>query len=157
MNAMEESRLRLPLVESARVRMNDKPDRTRNTICRLKCAAPAWALSPQIARYSGWFSKLPGWKSGQAWVKQGQLAWYRAMEECGEMVQLRTGSEVEAHAARWRAATAEDMAKLPIGYPPSLVRGTPSRFRRHLAVAGGPASMRWGRCTMGPACTARHR
>jgi len=139
MNAMEWNRdMRLPLVEIRRreLGMSDKPDRTRNTIClpEMRRARMGLCVATQIARYSGRFSKLPGWSSPeQAWAQtQGQLAWYRAMEECGEMVQLRTGAEVEAHAARWRAATAEDMAKLPIGYLLSLEGADSILSWRHL-------------------------
>ena len=74
--------------------MSDKPDRTRNTIClpEMRTARMGLCVATQIARYSGRFSKLPGWASPeQAWAAtQGQLAWYRCMEDCGEMVQLRT-------------------------------------------------------------------
>ncbi len=49
-------------------------------------------VATQIGRYSPRFHNLPGWRSPeQAWAQtQGQLAYYRVMEECGEMVQLRT-------------------------------------------------------------------
>ena len=94
MNAMEWNRdMRLPLVEIRRreLGMNDKPDRTRNTIClpEMRTARMGLCVATQIARYSGRFSKLPGWSSPeQAWAQtQGQLAWYRAMEECGEMAE----------------------------------------------------------------------
>ena len=36
-------------------------------------------------------------------VATGQLAWYRALEEAGEVALLATGDELRAHAGRWRA------------------------------------------------------
>ena len=36
-------------------------------------------------------------------VATGQLAWYRALEEAGEVMLLATGGELQAHARRWRA------------------------------------------------------
>ncbi len=127
MNAMEWNRdIRLPQVEIRRreIGMSDLPDRTRNTVClpEMRRGRIGLCVATQIARYSGRFSKLPGWQSPeQAWAQtQGQLAWYRTMEDCGELVQLRTWPEVEAHVARWRSATDEEAAKLPIGYLLSL-------------------------------------
>ncbi len=130
MNAMEWNRdIRLPLVEIRRreLGLTDLPDRTRGTVSlpEMRRGRIGICVATQIARYSARFSKLPGWKSPeQAWAQtQGQLAWYRAMEECGEIVQLRTWPEVEAHATLWRNAKPEDTAKLPIGYLLSLEGG----------------------------------
>jgi membrane dipeptidase len=157
MNAMEWNRdMRLPLVEIRRreLGMSDKPDRTRNTIClpEMRRARMGLCVATQIARYSGRFSKLPGWSSPeQAWAHtQGQLAWYRAMEECGEMVQLRTGADVEAHAARWRAATAEDMRKLPIGYLLSLEGADSILSWRHLEKSRADGLIALGPVHYGP-------
>src|SRR5436190_2960630 len=157
MNAMEWNRdIRLPLVEIRRreLGMSDKPDRTRNTIClpEMRSARMGLCVATQIARYSGRFSKLPGWSSPeQAWAQtQGQLAWYRTMEECGELVQLRTGPEVEAHAARWRAATAEDMAKLPIGYLLSLEGADSILSWRHLEKSRADGLIAIGPVHYGP-------
>jgi membrane dipeptidase len=157
MNAMEWNRdMRLPLVEIRRreLGMSDKPDRTRNTIClpEMRRARMGLCVATQIARYSGRFSKLPGWSSPeQAWAHtQGQLAWYRAMEECGEMVQLRTAPEVEAHAARWRAATVEEMAKLPIGYLLSLEGADSILSWRHLERSRADGLIALGPVHYGP-------
>jgi membrane dipeptidase len=43
---------------------------------------------------------------------QGQLAYYRLMEEQGEMVMIRTAAELEAHWSRWLKGG----DRLPIGY-----------------------------------------
>jgi len=55
----------------------------------------------------------------------GQLAWYREMEACGELVQIRSRGELDRHLATWLAAPAEMPATaaaggLPIGYVLSL-------------------------------------
>jgi len=127
MNALEWNRdFRLPLIEIRRreLGLQDRLDRTRGVVClsEMRAGRIGVCVATQIARYSGRFSKLPGWSSPeQAWAQtQGQLAWYRVMEEFGEMVQLRTWPEVEAHAALWRNATPEQTRTLPIGYLLSL-------------------------------------
>ncbi len=90
MNAMEWNRdIRLPLVEIRRreLGMTDLPDRTRGVVSlpEMRRGRIGLCVATQIARYSARFSSLPGWRSPeQAWAQtQGQLAWYRAMEECG--------------------------------------------------------------------------
>jgi membrane dipeptidase len=130
MNALEWNRdLRLPLSEIRRreAGMSDFPDRTRGTVSlpEMRRGRVGICVATQIARYATRFSKLPGWASPeQAWAQtQGQLAWYRVMEDCGEMVQLRTWPEVEAHAARWRNAQSEETRTLPVGYLLSLEGG----------------------------------
>src|SRR5258708_23426013 len=157
MNAMEWNRdIRLPLVEIRRreLGMTDKPDRARNTVClpEMRSARIGLCVATQIARYSGRFSKLPGWSSPeQAWAQtQGQLAWYRAMEECGELLQLRTRADVEAHAARWREATDEEMTKLPIGYLLSLEGADSILSWRHLEKSRADGLIAIGPVHYGP-------
>jgi len=98
--------------------------RGRNVVCfpELRRGRIGIVVATLIGRYSPRFHTLPGWRSPeQAWAQgQGLLAYYRTMEDCGELVQLRTWPEVEAHAARWQNATEEEAAKLPIGYLLSL-------------------------------------
>ena len=53
-------------------------------------------------------------------MTQAQLAWYRAMEEAGEMVMIRDAAGLEAHLARWAAEEDAEAARLPIGYVLSL-------------------------------------
>ncbi|WP_031500202.1 dipeptidase [Bryobacter aggregatus] len=139
MNAMEWNRdLRLPLVEIRRreIGMSDLRDRTNGVVClpEMRRGRIGLCVATQIARYSGRFSKLPGWQSPeQAWSQtQGQLAWYRSMEEAGQLVQLRSGTQVEAHAKLWREATLEQTAQLPIGYLLSLEGADSILSMRHL-------------------------
>lgn len=141
MNALEWNRdLRLPLVEIRRreLGMSDKPDRTRGTVCfpELRRGGIGICVATQIARYSSRFSKLPGWQSPeQAWAQtQGQLAWYRAMEEAGELISLRNWADIAAHLERWKAA-GDDTSKLPIGYLLSLEGADSILSWRHLERA----------------------
>lgn len=157
MNAMEWNRdLRLPLVEIRRreLGMTDKRDRTRGTVSfpEMRRARIGLCVATQIARYSGRFSKLPGWSSPeQAWAQtQGQLAWYRAMERCGELVQLRTGQEVKGHAELWRAASDEQTSKLPIGYLLSLEGADSILSWRHLEKSREDGLIAMGPVHYGP-------
>ncbi len=157
MNAMEWNRdIRLPLVEIRRreLGMKDRPDRTRGTVClpEMRRARIGLCVATQIARYSARFSSLPGWRSPeQAWAQtQGQLAWYRAMEDCGELVQLRTSAEVKAHAALWLDAAPEQMAKLPIGYLLSLEGADSILSWRHLERSRADGLIAMGPVHYGP-------
>ncbi len=66
-------------------------------------------------------SKLVGWHSPeQAYAfAQGQLAWYRAMEEQGEMVQITSRWELDTHVRVWEDKSTPDEEK-PVGYILSL-------------------------------------
>ncbi|MBT8321551.1 MAG: membrane dipeptidase, partial [Eudoraea sp.] len=72
-------------------------------------------MATQIARYVKESNPLPGWHSPeQAWAQtQGQLAWYRAMESQGEMVQINTLEQLEKHLELWKKPVE---SKRPIGY-----------------------------------------
>ena len=54
---------------------------------------------------------LPGWHSPeQAWAQtQGQLAWYRAIEEKGEMTQITDAAGLEKHLAVWQKRVDQEM------------------------------------------------
>lgn len=64
---------------------------------------------------------LPGWHSpAQAYAfAQSQLAWYRVMEEQGEMVQITNTAELDRHVALWNDTSTPNEQK-PIGYILSL-------------------------------------
>ena len=55
-------------------------------------------VATQIARYSTREHPFPGWHSPeQAWaMTQAQLAWYRTMEERGELVQVKDAAGLDA-------------------------------------------------------------
>jgi membrane dipeptidase len=90
-------------------------------------------VATQIARYVKPGSPLDGWHSPeQAWAQtQGQLSWYRAMEEAGELVQITDAARLERHLQLWRTDPPPDA---PIGYVLSLEGAdsiiTPDRLER---------------------------
>ncbi|HET9277334.1 MAG TPA: peptidase M19, partial [Flavitalea sp.] len=95
MNALEWNRDLRRSVHDIRERekgTNDKPDRAKGTVSlpALRQGNIGLVVATQIARYVEPGSLLPGWYSPeQAWAQtQGQLAWYKAMEAAGEMVQV---------------------------------------------------------------------
>ena len=128
MNALEWNRdLSRPIQEIRQREMNltDKPDRGRGTVClpEMRRAGIAVCVATQLARLEhDAYSPVFGWRSpAQAWaMTQAQLAWYRAMEEAGEMVALRDAAMLDAHLERWRATNDPVAARLPIGYVRSL-------------------------------------
>ena len=108
MNALEWNR-DLTL-EAAKLRerekgLTDKPDRGRGTVSlpELRRGGIGLVVATQIARYVAPDNPLPGWHSPwQAWAQtQGQLAWYKAMEEAGEMVMIKDLPGLEEHINRW--------------------------------------------------------
>jgi len=124
MNALEWNRdLRKPVSEiNAREQgINDKPDRGNATVSlpELRRGNIGLVVATQIARYVAPGNTLPGWHSAeQAWAQtQGQLAWYRAMEEAGEMVQINNLATLEQHLNLWKDEKNETK---PIGYILSL-------------------------------------
>src|SRR2546422_8080681 len=95
MNALEWNRdFTLPIHQIRRREQGqtDKKDRGRGTVClpEMRRGGIGLCVATQIARYVKPDNPLPGWHSpDQAWAQtQGQLAWYRAMEEKGQMVQI---------------------------------------------------------------------
>ena len=128
LNAIEWNRdLTRPLAEirQREVHLRDKPDRGRGTVClpEMRRGRIGVCVATQLARIEhDAYSPVFGWRSpAQAWaMTQAQLAWYRAMEEAGEMVALRDAAQLDAHLARWRAADDATAARLPIGYVRSL-------------------------------------
>lgn len=124
MNALEWNRdLRWPVSEirESEVDLTDKPDRGKNTVSfdAMRKGNIGLCVATQIARYVHRDNPLPGWNSPhQAWAQtQGQLAWYRAMEEAGELVQITNLEELNTHLEQWNSSTDEHK---PIGYILSL-------------------------------------
>ena len=99
----------------------DKPDRGKGTVCfpEMRRSGIGLCVATQIGRYVRPKNSLPGWHSpAQAWAQtQGQLAWYRAMEEAGQMVQITNAAGLEKHLKLWRNNPPPDA---PIGYILSL-------------------------------------
>lgn len=124
MNALEWNRdLRWPVSEirESEKDMNDKPDRGNNTVSfdAMRKGNIGICVATQIARYVHKDNVLPGWNSPhQAWAQtQGQLAWYRAMEEAGELTPITNLKTLNTQLENWDNSTTE---KKPIGYILSL-------------------------------------
>lgn len=105
----------------------DKPDRGRGTVClpEMRRGGVGLCVATQIARVEhDAYSPVFGWASQtQAWAQtQGQLAWYRAMEESGEMIQINDADRLERHLALWfkNGSDGTASARLPVGYILSL-------------------------------------
>ncbi|MCC8095480.1 MAG: membrane dipeptidase [Tannerellaceae bacterium] len=125
MNALEWNRDLRESVEEINRReegMTDKPDRGRATTSfpELRKGNVGLVIATQIGRYVAPDNPLPGWHSPeQAWAQtQGQLAWYKAMEEDGHMTMIRNKEELEAHLIKWNDGTPNDHK--PIGYVLSI-------------------------------------
>ncbi|MEB2780862.1 membrane dipeptidase [Algoriphagus sp. C2-6-M1] len=125
MNALEWNRdLTLPVSEiNAREKgLTDKPDRGNAVVSlpALREGKIGLVVATQIARYVAPGNSLPGWHSPeQAWAQtQGQLAWYHAMVEKGEMTQIRNFAELDSHLQLWENGA--DNASKPVGFILSL-------------------------------------
>ena len=166
MNALEWNRDLTRPIEETRAReqrLTDKPDRGKGTVsfAEMRRGSVGLCVATQIARYVAPDNLLSGWNSQeQAWAQtQGQLAWYRAMEERGELRPIASREALDDHVARWQSgATPEDPigtrdsglgirgSKLEIGYVLSLEGAdsilTPGHLERAYAQglrAVGPA------------------
>ncbi len=124
MNAMEWNRDLTQTVMHIRERekgMTDKPDRGNGTVSlpEMRKGNIGICVATLIARFVKPGSHLPGWNSQeQAWAQtQGQLAWYKAMEDCGEMKQINDVDALHDHVAQLQN---NDIDKLPVGYLLSL-------------------------------------
>lgn len=165
MNAMEWNRdLRKPIQEirNREKGQTDKTDRGNNVVCfpELKKGDIGLVVATQIARYVAPDNPLPGWYSPeQAWAQtQGQLAWYRQMEEEGELVQITNLTTLEKHVAYWNDGTTP--AGKAIGYILSLEGADSIVTLRHLETAYrnglralGPAHYGPGRYAQGTNAT----
>jgi membrane dipeptidase len=123
MNALEWNRdLRWTVddIRKSEKGMADKPDRAKGTVSfpSMREGRIGICVATQIARYVKRGNNIPGWNSPeQAWAQtQGQLAWYKAMEDTGEMAQICTSNDLEKHLRLWENPS----EKTEIGYILSL-------------------------------------
>lgn len=151
MNAMEWNRdLRLPVrdIRHSEAGMTDKPDRGKGTVSlpALREGNIGIVVATQIARYVKEGAVLPGWHSPeQAWAQtQAQLAWYKAMEEQGEMFAITDRFSLEAHLVVWNDTSTA--GQRPIGYILSLEGADSLITVGHLERA-----YRYGLRALGPA------
>jgi membrane dipeptidase len=149
MNALEwnrDLRWTVPDIRRSEEGMTDKPDRGKGTVSlpSMREGKIGICVATQIARYVKPGNKIPGWKSPeQAWAQtQGQLAWYNAMEELGEMTRISNRNELEKHLTLWD----EPSEKSPIGYILSLEGADSIISMSHLERAFG-----YGLRAIGPA------
>lgn len=150
MNALEWNRdLRRPVSEINKREKGliDKPDRGNATVSlsELRRGEIGLVVATQIGRYVAPDNHLPGWHSPeQAWAQtQGQLAWYKAMEDDGEMTQITDLGSLEAHVQVWQNNLSENNK---IGYILSL-EGADSI----VTVAHLERAYRYGLRAIGPA------
>jgi len=120
MNALDWNRDYTRPLEDIRQReagRTDKPDRGHGTVCfpEMRQGGVGLCVATQIARYVKPGNPLPGWFSPeQAWAQtQGQVAWYKTMEEDGEMVQITDLPSLEKHLSLWSDG---NTTRKPIGY-----------------------------------------
>jgi len=151
MNAMEWNRdLRLPVPSIRKMEkgLNDKPDRGQGTVAfpEMQQGHIGMVTATLIARYVKPGSPLPGWHSPeQAWAHtQSQLAWYKTMEEAGELVQIHDLSSLYHHTRIWLEGN--DVPFKPIGYILSL-EGADSIVNLHYLEKSYTAGLR----AVGPA------
>lgn len=150
MNAMEWNRdLTKPVadINKREKYLADKPDRGKATVSlpELRKGNIGLVVATQIARYVSPKNPLPGWHSpAQAWAQtQAQLAWYKAMEAAGEMVQITDLSALESHLELW---TKDDLNNEPVGYILSLEGADSLITLKHLEMA-----YQYGLRALGPA------
>jgi membrane dipeptidase len=151
MNAIDWNRdLREPIaaIRAREKGMTDKPDRGNGTVSlpALRNAGIGLVVATQIARYVSPDNPLPGWHSPQqAWAQtQAQLAWYKAMEDEGEMIMIHDRRSLELHLAFWNDGTPNDHK--PIGYILSLEGADSIITLQHLERA-----YKYGLRALGPA------
>ncbi len=137
MNALEWNRdLRWEVneIRNSEAGMSDKPDRSKGTVSfeSMRRGNIGICVATQIGRYVKKGSTLPGWNSPeQAWAQtQGQLAWYKAMEQDGQLTQITNANELRNHLTEW-----ESNPNCPIGYILSLEGADSLVTPEHLDVA----------------------
>jgi membrane dipeptidase len=150
MNALEWNRdLRRPISEirEREKGMTDKPDRSNGVVNfeELRKGNVAIVVATQIARYVAPDNPLPGWHSPeQAWAQtQGQRAWYKEMEETGELTPIINLESLEKHLKKWNTDTSPTKS---IGYILSLEGADSIVTINHLEKAYG-----YGLRALGPA------
>ena len=123
MNATDWNRdLTLPIEKIRELEKDlfDKPDRGNATVClpELIKGNIGLCVATLISRYVKPNNPLPGWNSPeQAWAHaQGQLAWYRTMEDREEMIQITDKNSLIKHLEKWN----NNSIKKRIGYILSL-------------------------------------
>jgi len=160
LNALEWNRdLTRPIAEihAAEAGLSDKAGRGRGTVSlpEMRRGRVGLAVVTQLARVKHNEGRNPVavWRSpAQAWaMTQAQLAWYRALEEAGEIKMIASRAELEAHVALWQNGGASAIGCiLSLEGADSLI--TPGHLERAYAQglrAVGPAHYGPGRYAQG--------
>lgn len=149
MNALEwnrDLRWEVDAIRKSEEGLTDKPDRGKGTVSfpSMRKGNIGICVATQIGRYVKPGSKLPGWRSPeQAWAQtQGQLAWYKAMEEEEEIIQICSKKDLEDHLIKWNSTN----EKKTIGYVLSLEGADSIISIKHLEKA-----FQYGLRAIGPA------
>jgi membrane dipeptidase len=157
MNALEWNRDLTRPIEETRARekgQTDKKDRGTNTVCfpEMRRGRVGICVATQIARWVKPSNHRSGWHSPeQAWAQtQGQLAWYRAMEERGELFQITNVAGLEKMLALWTDTASAGDAPKPIGYVLSLEGADSMVTLKHLERAHGYGLRACGPAHYGP-------
>jgi len=142
MNAIEWNRdLTRPLAEihQREEGKTDRPGRAAGVVSlpEMRKGGIGLCIATQIAHYVSPESPLPGWSSPEiAWaVTQGQLAWYRAMCDRGEMRHITGRQSLDEQVALWTSG--ETPADAPIGFVLSLEGADSLVSLDHLYTAYG--------------------
>jgi membrane dipeptidase len=121
MNALEWNRdltRELSEIRERERNLVDKPDRGKGVVSfpEMRRGNIGMCVATQIGRFVEPDSKLPGWHSqAQAWAQtQGQVAWYKAMEDAGEMIQIRDLDALNSHIALWQNASSTHELPYPV-------------------------------------------
>jgi membrane dipeptidase len=162
LNALEYNRdLRMSVdeIRSLESGMTDLAGRGRGTVAfpEMRQAGIGICVATLLAGCMKPAAPVGAWQSPpQAFaMTQGQLAWYEAMEELGELRQLRSWTDVESHLTQWKQSPSET----PIGYVLSLEGADSLRdlcdlhraYERGLRALG-PAHYGVGRYALGHDC-----
>jgi membrane dipeptidase len=159
MNALEWNRDLTQPLDAIRRReqgMTDKPDRGKATVslAEMRRGGIGLCVATQIARYVKPGNPLPGWHSPeQAWAQtQGQLAWYRAMEEAGQMAQIKDAAGLEKQVRLWEEGVqgGAESTPAPIGYILSLEGADSIVTLKHLERAYAEGLRALGPAHYGP-------
>ena len=159
LNAIEFNRdLRQPLdhVRATEAGMKDHKARGTNTVTfgEMRKGGIGVCVATQLAGCMKPRASVAVWESPeQAWaMTQGQLAWYRSMEDVGEMKMIRTSGDLSNHLDAWNAAPADTA----LGYILSLEGADSMRTLADLETAWnyglraiGPAHYGIGRYALG--------
>ena len=125
--------------------MTDLKGRGRGTVAfpDMREAGIGLCVATQLAGCMKPAGPVGSWNSPEQAhaMTQAQLAWYRAMEDVGELRQVRDWPEVEAHLQAWHA----DPDHAPIGYILSLEGADSLRTLADLERSHGSKVFgRWG-------------